>query len=72
MVEVGYALNSSKSRLDKLNPDKWRMLFYFAPTNEHPNPPFDLNGFRYEQINDSSEIESKIKPLLESILSEMI
>ena len=72
MVEVGYALNSSKSRLDKLNPDKWRMLFYFAPTNEHPIPPFDLNGFRYELINDSSEIESKIKPLIESILSEMI
>lgn len=71
MVEVGYALNSSKSRLDKLNPDKWRLLFYFTPTNEHPNPPFDLNGFRYEQINDSAEIEAKVKPLLESILNEM-
>lgn len=71
MVEVGYALNSSKSRLDKLNPDKWRMLFYFTPTNEHPEPPFDLKGFRYEQINDSAEIETKIKPLLESILNEI-
>lgn len=71
MVEVGYALNSSKSRLDRLNPDKWRLLFYFTPTNEHPNPPFDLNGFRYEQINDSAEIEAKVKPLLESILNEM-
>lgn len=71
MVEVGYALNSSKSRLDKLNPDKWRMLFYFTPTSEHPDPPFDLKGFRYEQINDSAEIKSKVKPLIESILNEM-
>jgi len=71
MVEVGYALNSSKSRLDKLNPDKWRMLFYFTPTSEHPDPPFDLKGFRYEQINDSAEIESKVKPRLESILNEI-
>lgn len=61
MVEVGYALNS----------DKERMLFYFSPTDEYSNPPFDLNGFRYEQINDSAEIETKIKPLIESILNEM-
>ena len=71
MVEVGYALNSSKSRLDKLNPDKWRMLFYFTLTTEHPDPPFDLKGFRYEQINDSAEIKAKVKPLIESILNEM-
>lgn len=71
MVEVGYALNSNKLNFDQLNPEKGRMLFYFAPTSDHPNPPFDLNGFRYEQINDSAEIESKVKPLLESILSEM-
>lgn len=71
MVEVGYALNSNKLNFDQLNPEKGRMLFYCAPTSDHPNPPFDLNGFRYEQINDSAEIESKVKPLLESILSEM-
>ena len=61
MVEVGYALNSNKER----------MLFYFSPTPENPKPPFDLNGFRYEQINDSMEIEEKVKPLIESILSGM-
>lgn len=68
MIEVGYALNSSKIKFNKLNPDKWRMLFYFTPTSEHPDPPFDLNGFRYEQINDSAEIETKVKPMIESIL----
>ena len=71
MVEVGYALNSDKLNFDQLHPDKGRMLFYFSSTNEHPNPPFDLNGFRYEQINDSAEIETKVKPLIESILEEI-
>ena len=61
MVEVGYALNS----------DKEKILFYFAPTKEYSAPPFDLNGFRYEQIDDSAEIEIKVKPLIESILNEM-
>lgn len=41
MVEVGYALNSNKLNFDQLNPEKGRMLFYFAPTSDHPNPPFD-------------------------------
>ncbi len=71
MVEVGYALNSDKLNFDQLNPDKGRMLFYFAETEEHQYPPFDLNGFRYEKINDSSELETKIKPIIDSILSEM-
>lgn len=57
MVEVGYALNS----------DKERMLFYFAQTDLYFSPPFDLNGFRYELINDSAEIQTKVKPLIESI-----
>jgi len=61
MVEVGYALNS----------DKERMLFYFASTKEHDKPPFDLNGFRYEQIDEAADIEIKVKPLIESILDEM-
>ena len=61
MVEVGYALNS----------DKERMLFYFAKTEQYSAPPFDLNGFRYELINDSAEIHTKVKPLIVSILDEM-
>lgn len=71
MVEVGYALNSNKVSFDELNPDKGRMLFYFAPTTDYLNPPFDLSGFRYERIDDSADIESKVKPLIESILNEM-
>jgi hypothetical protein len=71
MVEVGYALNSNKLSFDELNPSKGRMLFYFASTAEHANPPFDLNGFRYEQINEAAEIDTKVKPLIESILNEM-
>ncbi|MCL2052602.1 MAG: hypothetical protein FWG91_12880 [Lachnospiraceae bacterium] len=62
MVEVGYALNSQRRE---------RMLFYFAPTDEYSEPPFDLNGFRYEKINDSAEIETKVKPLIENILNEI-
>lgn len=31
-------------------------------------PPFDLNGFRYEQIADSNDIEIKVKPKLKDIL----
>lgn len=61
MVEVGYALRS----------DKERMLFYFAQTEQYSSPPFDLNGFRYELINDSAEIQSKVKPLIVSILNDM-
>lgn len=71
MVEVGYALNSNKVSFDELNTDKGRMLFYFAPTTDYLNPPFDLSGFRYERIDDSADIESKVKPLIESILNEM-
>lgn len=62
MVEVGYALQHVGTG---------RMLFYFAPTSEYSAPPFDVNGFRYEPINDSAEIQTKVKPLIESILNEM-
>jgi hypothetical protein len=71
MVEVGCALSSNKLNFDQLNPEKGRMLFYFAPTDEYKDPPFDLSGFRYEKIDDSSEIETKVRPLIESILDEM-
>ena len=61
MVEVGYALNS----------DKERMLFYFAQTEQYATAPFALSVFRYELINDSAEIQTKVKPLIVSILNEM-
>ncbi len=59
MVEVGYAIK---------NVGLERMLLYFEPMEDAENPPFDLNGFRYEQIADSNDIELKVKPKLKDIL----
>ena len=59
MVEVGYAIK---------NVGLERMLLYFEPMDGAENPPFDLNGFRYEQIEDSNDIERKVKPKLKDIL----
>lgn len=59
MVEVGYAIK---------NVGLERMLLYFEPMEGVEKPPFDLNGFRYEQIADSNDIEIKVKPKLKDIL----
>ena len=59
MVEMGYAIK---------NVGLERMLLYFEPMAGAENPPFDLNGFRYEQIVDSNDIERKVKPKLKDIL----
>lgn len=59
MVEVGYAIK---------NVGLEGMLLYFEPMDDAENPPFDLNGFRYEQIADSNDIERKVKPKLKDIL----
>ena len=59
MVEVGYAIK---------NVGLERMLLYFEPIEGAETPPFDLNGFRYEQISDSNDIEVKVKPKLKDIL----
>lgn len=59
MVEVGYAIKNVG--LD-------RMLLYSEPVEEAGSPPFDLNGFRYEEIADSNDIELKVKPKLKDIL----
>ena len=44
------------------------MLFYFQKTPDYDSPPFDLSDFSYEEISDSSHIETKVKPRLETIL----
>lgn len=59
MVEVGYALHRIS---------QGRMLFYFQKTPDYDSPPFDLSDFSYEEISDSSHIETKVKPRLETIL----
>lgn len=62
MVEVGYAIK---------NIGLERMLLYFESMEGAENPPFDLNGFRYEQIADSNDIEIKVKPKLKDILDSV-
>lgn len=59
MVEVGYALQHIETG---------RMLFYFQKTDKVQSVPFDLNGFRWDEITDSSEMKTKIKPHIESII----
>ncbi|GHU17104.1 hypothetical protein FACS189475_00390 [Betaproteobacteria bacterium] len=60
MVEVGYALK---------HVDIGRMVFYFQrDIDKNDSVPFDLSGFMYDEIQDSAEIEQKVKPRLETIL----
>jgi hypothetical protein len=60
MVEVGYALKHVDTR---------RMVFYFQQNMDRSDSvPFDLNGFMYDEIKDSAEIEQKVKPRIIAIL----
>ena len=63
MIEVGMALHHIK---------KDRVLFFFQPSNEVPSVPFDISGFRYESIVDSSEILSKVEPNIKRILDSLL
>ncbi|MCM1026130.1 MAG: hypothetical protein NC432_06820 [Roseburia sp.] len=60
MVEVGYAIK---------NVGLERMLLYSESMEGAEKPPFDLNGFRYEPIVDSNDIELKVKPKLKDIIA---
>jgi hypothetical protein len=66
-VEAGYALDHHK---------RGRLIFLFQPTAQTPSnppylkPPFDLAGFRYEQVSDSGEIPDKLKLHLIAILQD--
>lgn len=64
-VEAGYALERHT---------KERLLFLFQPSTaiagrnlEYNQPPFDLNTFRYEMVNDAAEIPDKLKPHIREI-----
>jgi len=61
MVEVGYALK---------HVDTGCMVFYFQPKDDGDRVPFDLNGFAYDQINDSRELKTKTKLRLQTILDK--
>jgi hypothetical protein len=62
MVEVGIALK---------NIPAGRMLFYFHPTTESQNVPFDLSGYQYFPIKDSRDIDDKVVPALRNILDSI-
>jgi len=68
-IEAGYALKHWETG---------RLLLMFQATEETSGnrgwdrPPFDLATFRYEQIRDTGEIPSKLKPHLRAIYQEAI
>lgn len=69
MVEIGMALHHLP---------KNRVLFYMQKADEVPGmkgavdkPPFDLSGYSYDKIVDSSELERLVRPRIQSILNEM-
>lgn len=59
MVEVGYALK---------NVGRKRILFYYMPTTECQDPPFDINGFRCEKISEAADLENAVSKHIEAIL----
>lgn len=63
MIEVGMALHHIDSN---------RVLFYFQPSKDVPSVPFDISGFRYESIVDSSEILTKIEPNIKKIIDSSL
>ncbi|MDR3149802.1 MAG: hypothetical protein LBT88_07325 [Oscillospiraceae bacterium] len=63
MVEVGHALKHINTG---------NVIFYFQKNvDKSDSVPFDLNGFEYDEINDSAEIEQKVKPRIVSILNNI-
>lgn len=63
MIEVGMALHHIKHN---------RVLFCFQKSSENQRIPFDISGFRCEEIVDSSEIESKLSPHITKILDSAL
>ncbi len=63
MIEVGMALHHIKNN---------RVLFCFQKSGEVNEIPFDLTGFRREEIVDSSELESQLSPHIAEILNSSL
>lgn len=61
MIEIGYALK---------HVDTGRMVFYFQETDKCKSVPFDVNHLAYDKIVDSSEIKTKTKARIETILEQ--
>lgn len=69
MVEIGMALHHLPMN---------RVLFFMQKADKVPgmegaveNPPFDLSGYSYDKIVDSSEIEERVGGRVRGILNEM-
>lgn len=69
MVEIGMALHHLPMN---------RVLFYMQKADVVPGmngpveePPFDLSGYSYDRIVDSSEIETLVKRRIDGILNEI-
>lgn len=63
MIEVGYALKHI---------DTSRMIFYFQETDDYNMPPFDVNHFSFDKIEDSADIKTKTKARIQTILEQSI
>lgn len=61
MIEVGYALKHIGTG---------RMVFYFQETDSCKNVPFDVSNFAYDKISDSSDIKTKTKARIMTILKQ--
>lgn len=61
MIEVGYALKHVETN---------RMVFYFQKSDSCTSVPFDINHLSYDEIVDSSEIKTKTKARIQTILQQ--
>ena len=61
MIEVGYALKHVGTG---------RMAFYFQDGENCKAVPFDVSHLAYDKIVDSSEIKTKTKARIQTILKQ--
>ena len=60
-IEAGFALKHH---------EKNRLILLFEPAKCDDRVPFDLNTFKYVQINQAAEIPNKLGPEIEAIMME--
>jgi len=60
-VEAGYALKHRETN---------RLIFLFEPKDNGDKVPFDLNTFKYVQINQAAEIPNRLGPEIIAILRD--
>lgn len=60
-IEAGYALKHHEQN---------KLIFLFEPNGENDKVPFDLNTFKYVEINQAAEIPNKIGKEIEAVLRD--